>query len=619
MNDFTILNRVINSSPQIISVINGDGIIKWQNKSAMKFFGRNFIGKDIFDSLGIDMGSFKNKKSGMISAPIRLHRKERLLEHRIIRAGNSSDSGIQFIITEDRTEKLDQEKQTSSLLHFENLLTRMALESINIPVDEIDSHINKLLKLLGKFAGVERCYTALYDRVSGEVVIRHDWCSKKFTPSVFSIKRKLLPAAWEKWGQKEIIILADIHKIKYPRGSGPGKIFTEGIKSAMLLPLYCAKSRMGYLGFSTVQPDIEFSDELKSVFKIAAELIINLYERKSAYAQLEISGMIVSKSAGMLAYFDREGIIKSSSEAFQKFYKISGTQAINIIDLFRKKLGPGAGAEKFLESINQSLNGKEIKTEIWFRQDNRIRLMEILLHPDADDSEIRGVVMNSSDITERVQLETRILEVMHQERKRIGITLHDDLGHDLLAVAIKSRLLSDKLKSISQELSADAGHIEISIRNCISEVRNLSHGLIPYKNYGLEFREMLDAAALTIEKNYKVNSVFDIAPDLDIKDESVIKELYYIIDEAVLNAQKHSGCSSVTISMYQEKMMIVLKIVDNGRGISDNTARSGAGIEIMKYRARSIGGLLEIKNNPSGGTIIECTFSKKNIKSRGLE
>jgi hypothetical protein len=44
--------------------------------------------------------------------------------------------------------------------------------------------------------------------------------------------------------------------------------------------------------------------------------------------------------------------------------------------------------------------------------------MELSLHPDIDNSVIKGVVMNSVDITERVQLETKILEVMHQERKR---------------------------------------------------------------------------------------------------------------------------------------------------------------------------------------------------------
>jgi signal transduction histidine kinase len=65
--------------------------------------------------------------------------------------------------------------------------------------------------------------------------------------------------------------------------------------------------------------------------------------------------------------------------------------------------------------------------------------------------------------------------------------------------------------------------------------------------------------------------------------------------------------------MCSQKNLIHLKIVDNGKGIShNNKTESGAGIEIMKYRARSIGGLLEIKDNPGGGTMIECIFSDKN-------
>jgi signal transduction histidine kinase len=123
---------------------------------------------------------------------------------------------------------------------------------------------------------------------------------------------------------------------------------------------------------------------------------------------------------------------------------------------------------------------------------------------------------------------------------------------------------------------------------------------------------MLDAVALTISRNYQLDCEFKIDPDLDIHDESIIKKLYYIIDEAVMNSLKHSECSAIFISMSSQKNMINLKIVDNGKGISQNKeTESGAGIEIMKYRARSIGGLLEIRNNPGGGTIIECTFSDK--------
>lgn len=613
MKDYKLLNEIVDTSPHIICIIDRKNIIRWHNSFALKFFGKDATGKNIKTLLSINTDSISDEKTAILKSRIIKNKKEFILEHRIINTGHEPDSGLRFVISEDKTEKIKHEQILNSLLQFETILTRLALESINIPLKEIDSHIDKILKLITKYAGVDRTYIALYDSTGDALVITHDWCSKNFKPSITTVKRELIPASWKRKRKSEIIMIPDIKKVKYPKNSNPSKIFSGDIKSAMLTPLYLNNNRIGYLGFSSTAALQEFSEVMQTIFKITAELIVNLYERKSVNSQLEIAGMIVAKSSGMLAYFDSDGYIKSSSEAFQKFHKISGINSrINVIDLFKKRLGPGTGAEKLLESINAALQGKEIQTELWLRQDNKVRLMELSLHPDIDNSVIKGVVMNSIDITERVQLETKILEVMHQERKRVGIALHDDLGHDLLAVAIKSRLLSDKLKATSPEISEEAGAIEQALRKCIGDVRDLSHGLIPFKNYGLEFREMLDAVALTISRNYKLDCEFIIDPDLDIEDESIIKELYYIIDEAVMNSLKHSECSAIYISMNSQKNMINLKIVDNGKGISDNKeTESGAGLEIMKYRARTIGGLLEIKNNPGGGTVIECTFSDK--------
>ena len=94
-----------------------------------------------------------------------------------------------------------------------------------------------------------------------------------------------------------------------------------------------------------------------------------------------------------------------------------------------------------------------------------------------------------------------------------------------------------------------------------------------------------------------------------------IKEIYYIIDEAVMNSLKHSGCTGIKISMTPKDRMISLSIIDNGCGISDDyNIESGVGLEIMKYRARAIGGFLEAKNHPGGGAMIECIFNPEKIK-----
>ncbi len=614
--DPEVQNIIFDSIPQMLTILDEKNIIIWQNKNTTGFFGRVLTGEFFKELFSLNPDDINNNKLRALSTVTNKKNMDKILEHKLISHTHKNKSRIKIVITEDVTEKIQNIKLLGFLLEFESLLTRLALESINIQADDIDSHLNKLLLLTGKFANVTRSFVALFNDSGDEITITNDWCAPGFTPAVTTLKTVHLPKSWVRKKKSEVIIIPDVKKIKYHPDAGYEKIFSPDIQSSMLIPLFSKSRKIGYIGFSSIKLMEKFPPELQSVFKITAELTVNLYEKKSAYTQISISEKIISKSSGMLAYFDKNGFIKTANESFIKFHNIqlSQTENIQITSLFKDKLD--SRENKFLDLINRSLNGEEIQTEIWYKDKERLSLLEIALHPNIEsDGKTGSVILNSTDITDRVQLEARILEVIHKERKKIGISLHDDLGHDLLVVAIKSRLLADKLKPESEEISLEINEIENGIKNAINEVRRLSHGLIPYKNHGLEFKEMIDAVALTIERDYKLPCEFTIDESIDIHDESIIKELYYIIDEAVMNSLKHSGCTGIKISMTHKNRMIALSIIDNGRGISesDNTD-PGVGFEIMKYRARAIGGFLEVKNNPGGGTSIECIFNPEKIR-----
>lgn len=599
----------------MLTILDDNNSIIWHNKRTSVFFGMSITGESFKRMFSINPEDLNNSKLKALSIVPNKKGTDRILEHSIIRHEKKNEPAIKIVITEDITEKIGNDKLLGFLLEFESLLTRLALESINIPAEEIDSHLNKLLLLTGKFANVERCFIALFNSKGDKLYITNDWCAPGFTPTIKYILKSDVPRSWLNKEKNRVIIINDVQKYKYARDEGYNAIFSRGIRSSMLIPLFTKEKRFGYIGFSSSREIDEFSPELKSIFRITAELAVNLYERKSAYTQIAIGQKIISKSSGMLAFFDKNGSIKLTNESFRKFHSLTEneTENMQITSLYRNRLG--TREDKFLEFISHAIEGEEIKTEIWYKKNERLRLLEISLHPSIDNDGMAGsVIMNSNDITDRVQLEARILEVIHKERKKIGISLHDDLGHDLLAVAIKSRLIADKLKPVSKEISAEVNEIENAIKNAMNEVRRLSHGLIPYKNHGLEFHEMIDAVALTIERDYKLHCEFHIDETIHISDESIIKEIYYIIDEAVMNAIKHSGCTGIKIIMNPRNKMITLSIIDNGRGIPVNYyADSGVGIEIMKYRARAIGGFLEVKNHPGGGVIIECIFNPEKI------
>jgi hypothetical protein len=140
------------------------------NSYALKFFGKDETGKNLKTLLSISDESPETKKNGVITSRITKKKKEIILEHRIVNAGRKPGPGLRVVITEDKTEQIKHEELVNSLLQFESILTRLALESINIPLKELDSHIDKILKLIAKFADVDRSYIALYN-TSGDSLI----------------------------------------------------------------------------------------------------------------------------------------------------------------------------------------------------------------------------------------------------------------------------------------------------------------------------------------------------------------------------------------------------------------------------------------------------------------
>ena len=89
----------------------------------------------------------------------------------------------------------------------------------------------------------------------------------------------------------------------------------------------------------------------------------------------------------------------------------------------------------------------------------------------------------------------------------------------------------------------------------------------------------------------------------------VAAHLYYIAQEAVLNAVKHGKAAHVTLSLKYTGGHYELSIQDNGAGFDPGNGTSkGMGVRIMQYRARTIGATLDLKSAPGNGTRITCVF-----------
>jgi signal transduction histidine kinase len=77
----------------------------------------------------------------------------------------------------------------------------------------------------------------------------------------------------------------------------------------------------------------------------------------------------------------------------------------------------------------------------------------------------------------------------------------------------------------------------------------------------------------------------------------------------VQNALKHAAADRIRIEMSRTPTAILLKIVDDGIGMTENSHSKGMGLQIMRYRARMIGAKLKIKSANIGGTEIQLSMS----------
>jgi signal transduction histidine kinase len=213
------------------------------------------------------------------------------------------------------------------------------------------------------------------------------------------------------------------------------------------------------------------------------------------------------------------------------------------------------------------------------------------------------------DITERKQLEKTILEISAREQRRIGQDLHDGLGQHLTGIAFMSKVQEQKLMEKGLAEAGDAAKIVSLVNEAIYKTRELARGLLPVVSDAQGLMSALQQWAGEVEDLFGVSCRFQCFSPVLIHDDTVATHLYYVAREAVNNAIKHGHARQIVIRLAADEQQGALTIQDDGSGIGNNVAgNKGMGLQLMNYRARMVGGSLEVRRVPTGGTLVTCLF-----------
>ena len=207
---------------------------------------------------------------------------------------------------------------------------------------------------------------------------------------------------------------------------------------------------------------------------------------------------------------------------------------------------------------------------------------------------------------ELVELSTHLQNVAEREKASLARELHDELGGLLVGARMDISWAEQHLAKDDLELKQRLNRVQQNLATGVDLKRRIIEELRPtlLDNVGLyaalrwQMKETCGSAGLKCIESY---------PDEEprFKSEASIA-LFRIAQEAFTNILKHSGAKTADISLDMDDQTLLMRIVDDGIGIpvGQLTAIASHGLASMRHRVRALGGRLDVRSPPSGGTML---------------
>ena len=209
------------------------------------------------------------------------------------------------------------------------------------------------------------------------------------------------------------------------------------------------------------------------------------------------------------------------------------------------------------------------------------------------------------------RLESEIISVSERERQRIGRDLHDGVCQYLAAIGLTADLLRQNLALENHPRSGSAGEIAVLLQDAVDRAREVARGLSPVDRDEGGLESALEELASSTARLTGIACDFICPEPLPVRDNIHAVHLFRIAQEAVGNATRHAHARNIIIALEASDSDLSLRVSDDGVGFDPAAVNAGAdggmGLNTMRYRARTLGGTLEIEPNFPTGTVVTCT------------
>jgi signal transduction histidine kinase len=243
------------------------------------------------------------------------------------------------------------------------------------------------------------------------------------------------------------------------------------------------------------------------------------------------------------------------------------------------------------------------------------RLLDIQLYLAITQSSALAVAALASErlrLAESVRASrTRIVVAADEERRRLEHNLHDGAQQRLVALSVRLGRAARDARAEPEAAARSLEGAQAEVMMAIGELRDLVHGVRPavLRRFGLA-RAIEGVAA----RSATAVEIVEL-PEARL-DETAETTAYYVVLEAVTNAERHAHASRIRVSARLNRRDLELEIDDDGVGGA--TERGELGLQGLRDRVEATGGSFIVETALGQGTRIHAQIPATVVASGGL-
>lgn len=185
------------------------------------------------------------------------------------------------------------------------ILINMAKTFINIPIDALNSEVNKALELMGRFVNADRAYIFNYDFSYGVCKNTFEWCEEGISPEIDNLQEvplEIIPEWVSSHQANKEMCIEDVFSM--PENNGIRQILEpQGVKSILTLPLIENGELWGFVGFDSVKERHHYLEKERNILSVFCELLVNVRSRVSTLKEISKAKKVAEEASKSKSLF----------------------------------------------------------------------------------------------------------------------------------------------------------------------------------------------------------------------------------------------------------------------------------------------------------------------------